>query len=233
MKESSFAAQFIPSIVEAEHYVTASFSLFCGNMSDPYPHKKAVVAGGALSYALDAKTLFVSSSFALTNCTGDFAFQAVYWPLWEKHFNAGIGAVAHFKACEDAFNETDTLLGGWTRWRGKCFEFNANIDYMIKSSRIHAIDSHVPRLVNNSMALAIEGKWHIAPWRISVWGGLSSWSMTSFMLFFAPRWTAGAEFEAFRGHYIGIEATAVYIDMATLSSYCEGTEVKCFARCKI
>lgn len=226
----AFAVQFAPSIIDAEHSITASFTMFCGNMSDPYPHTKAVAAGGEVSYELDAKTLFVLSSFSLTKCTGGFTFQTVYWPLWGEHFNAGAGAVVHFKACEDAFNETDVLIGGWTRWRGKRFEFNANIDYMIKASRIHAIDRYVPRIANNSMALAVECKWHIAPWRVCVWGGLSSWSTASFMLFFAPRWSAGAEFEITQGHYIGIEATAVYIDMATLSSYCEGTEIKCFAR---
>lgn len=234
----SGTVQFAPSLEGAEgaeQSVAASVTLFCGNMSEPYPHSNKAAAGGTLSYTLDAKTLFAAFYFSLSTHTTDITAQAVYWPLWTARLNAGLGAVAHFKACEDAFNETDVLLGGWIRRRGNShglgrFEFNANVAYMIKASRIHAIDSYINRLTNNSIALGVECKYHIAPWRAAVWAGLSSWSMTSFMLFFAPRWTAGFEWEMLPSRYIGLEVTAVYIDQATLSAYCEGAEIKCFAR---
>lgn len=213
-----------------EQSVTASLTLYCGDMTTPYLHDGKIAAGGSMSYTLDAQTLLASLTMALTSHTLDFTTRAVYWPLWWPRFNAGLGAVFHFKSCEDIFNETDVLLGGWTRWRGRVFEVNGNVDYMIKSARIHAIDDYLPRLVNHSMAVGLQMKWHIVPWRVSVWGGLSSWCDTSFMLFFAPRWSAGAEWEVVRGRFVGIEATAVYIDQATLSAYCEGTEVRCFVR---
>lgn len=224
------ALQFSPDICGGEQSVTASFSLYCGDMTVPYMHDGKIAALGSLSYTLDAETLLSSITMAFSSRTLDITGKAVYWPLFGEHFNIGLGTAAHFKACEDIFNETDILLGGWTRWRGKFFELNANIDYMLKIARIHAIEKYVPRLINSSMALALECKWHILPWRMSVWGSLSSWSDTSFALFFAPRWTAGLEREITRDRCIGIEATAVYIDQATLSAYCEGTEVRCFIR---
>lgn len=222
------AVEFVPSMARAEHSVTTSVILYCGNMA--YNGEDSVKSAYCLNYTADCVCLAASGTMMLSSSALDATVRLVYWPLFGTHLNVGAGAVAHYRAYEDIFTETDVLLGGWGRWRGKYFESNANVDWMIKSGRIHAIEHYVPHLVNKSMAVALECKWHIPPLRISVWGALSSWSDTSFMLFFAPRWTAGIEWEALPHKSIGVEATAVYIDQATLSSYCAGTEVRLFVK---
>lgn len=200
----------------------------------PYPDSRAKLLGSAaVAYNLSSPEMFVDVGARLSSRAADFSLTAVWWPLLWGRFNAGAGVTYHFKKYGGVFFEQDFMPGVHLKYSWGAFTAALYAAFMLKWSRIYAVEDALPRLVNLSAAVGSAWMWTVAGGRFSFYFGFGSCSKYYCPLFLSPNFMTGCLWR-FRGPVTaGAEVSFQYIDMLTLSSYCAGVEIRAFLKVKV
>lgn len=160
----------------------------------------------------------------------DFTTEAIYAPTFFNCVNFGVNTLLHTNYYHDIYVEVDWLVGPYISYHtAKKFDCMLNFCYFSKNARIFAIEDKVPWLKNDTIAFKTEFNYRPADW-VDVFLAVSSYTQYRYMLFFAPDFKVGAEFNILPVFAIGTQVEVQYIDMFTLSSNLNSIDLRIYSR---
>lgn len=178
----------------------------------------------------DMKELQMNAGFKFQPSQLDFTTEAIYAPTFFDRVNFGMDMVIHTNYYHDVYVEVDYLVGPYAKYyTAKKFDCMLNFLYFSKNARIFAIEDKVPWLKNDTIAFKTEFNYRPVDW-VNIFLAISSYSQYRYMLFFAPDFKLGAEFDILPVFSIGTQVEVQYIDMFTLSSNLNSVDLRIYSR---
>ncbi len=153
-----------------------------------------------------------------------------YAPTFWAHFNFGLETRFHLLINPDLFTEFDGLFLGFFRYNTlKHFQFTGRVGYMLKRSKIYAIEDTVSWLKNHCVAFDLDFRWKINNF-VSTYFQFDTFTPYKYHLFCAPSFIGGFELTPKKNFSVGAELELCYIDFFTLSGYLSAIYERAFIK---